>query len=60
MGDILKIGRVKFAVKTMQILSQNAATEGVEDSLEYQEYKEVKDVFFDESEITALDLPEED
>ena len=45
----------------MKILEKAQQVEAEEENqLQFQEFKEVKDFYFDESEITALDLPEDD
>lgn len=46
-GDILKIGRVKFQVKAINIESNQGAVEEI--GIEDQEYKELKAIFTDES-----------
>lgn len=46
-GDILKIGRVKFAVKAMNIVTEKGEHQFSEMDIEESEYKELKEVITD-------------
>lgn len=55
-GDVLKIGRVKFAVKEMCV---NGHVEEERDH-RWTEFKELKNIITDPKEIEAMGLPEDD
>jgi len=61
-GDILKIGRVKFAVKLMQIMGQVEVVNAQQEELEFQEFLELeKDkVITSVEQIAKMNLSEED
>jgi len=60
-GDILKIGRVKFAVKLMNIIGQEQVTKKDEEDLEFQEFLELKDnILTTEEQVKAFGTNEED
>jgi len=57
-GDILKIGRVKFAVKEINLKSHVSGQQMMK--TDDQEYKDLKNVITDSKEIEEMDCPEED